>query len=230
MYQVDIKSSVTFKNCVFKKKVSAYHVSGNEIVLTNFQSNVSFIDCKFYDVVNLRAANVFGRLDFSKSKFYEGAVFEEISCHQNAYFSDGYFDKEVRFQNSFFTQKANFMNAQFNAAVSFQNAIFNAETQFSVTKFLGYADFSLIDCRANFFFNYAVFQDRAVLSNAVFGRDINFSSTKNKMTTFDKSRFLGKTEFAKIEVSEMVSFKQCFFQFNQPIIDFLPTEKVVFAE
>jgi len=229
-YQVDINSSITFKNCVFKKKVSAYNVSGEETVLSIFHSNVSFIECRFYDVVNVRAANIFGRLDFSKSKFYDAAVFEEISCQQNAYFLDGYFDKEVRFQNSYFAQKANFMNAQFNAPVSFQNSTFNAEAQFSVCKFYGYTDFSLIDCRANIFFNYADFQDRAILSNAVFARDINFASTKNKMTSFDKSRFFGKAEFAKITVSEKISFQQCFFQFNQPLLDFLSAEKVILTD
>lgn len=226
IYQVDVESVVTFKNCVFNEPVTAYHATDDKTVITVFHSNLTFIGCKFNSDLNLRAANIYGRLDLSKSKFFGTSGFEEMSCLQNAYFTDGYFDKDVRFQNSFFTQKINFMNTQFNETVSFQNAVFNSEAQFSVCKFYGYADFSLVEYRGHAFFNYVQFHERADLSNAHFSRDLNYSGTLNKMTTFENSRFMGKTNFSKSKVSESFNLENCFFLLGDPVLDFMDTEKV----
>ncbi|MEZ5007252.1 MAG: pentapeptide repeat-containing protein [Chitinophagales bacterium] len=226
IYQVDVKSSITFKNCVFNETVTAYHSTDEATILTAFYSNVTFIGCKFNNDVSLRAATIAGRLDLSKSKFFGKSSFEEMSCAQSAYFNDCYFDKEVGLQNSYFAQKVNFLNAQFNETVSFQSTVFNGEAQFSVCKFYGYTDFSLVDCRGNVFFNYAQFHERADLSNANFARDVNYSSTLNKMTTFENSRFLGKTTFIKSEVSESLNLEKCFFLLGQPNLDFIKSEKL----
>ena len=227
VHQTEILSSITFVECVFNQPVKAYLSNDDGTTLTHFESNVSFVGCKFNAAVNFRGSTFLGRLDFTNSKFYSTTNFEEISSFQNAYFSDCYFDDEVRFQNSFFMQKANFMNSQFNKTTSFQNAVFNAEAQFSVTKFYGYADFSLIDCRDHIFFNYAEFHDRAALSNAHFGKDIYFTSTKNENTRFDHSKFFGKIQMDKTHVKEQLSLVDCFFLFGKPNLDFIASEKVV---
>ena len=54
IFQVNIKVPVTFKNCVFKKPVIAYKKgSSNEVIVSAFWGNLSFIDCVFEDQVNL---------------------------------------------------------------------------------------------------------------------------------------------------------------------------------
>lgn len=228
--QAEIASSITFVECVFNKPVTAYSSNSDKTVIANFKSNVSFVGCKFNTDVSFRGSSFLGRLDFTNTKFFGTTSFEEISAFQNAYFSDCYFDGEVRFQNSFFMQKVNFMNTQFNKSVSFQNAVFNSEAQFSVTKYYGYADFSLVDCRDHIFFNYAEFHERAALSNAHFGKDINFVSTKNKNTRFDNSKFFGKTQMDKISVTERISLIDCFYLFGQPNLEFIAKEKVILSE
>ena len=53
--QVNIKVPITFKNCVFKKPVIGYKKgSSNEVILSAFWGNLSFIDCVFEDKVNFR--------------------------------------------------------------------------------------------------------------------------------------------------------------------------------
>lgn len=228
VYQCNIKSCITFKNCVFDKNVKSFKTQGdNKVTVTSFFGNLSFIDCVFNSEVNFRGSTVHGRVDFTKSTFKSTANFEECSFTQNTFFNWSKFEGEHRFQNSFFQQKANFMNTEYYQNASFQNCTFNAEFQISASKFYKYADFSLIDCRANTLFNYSEFKKKADFSNAYFAQNLDFVNTQNNQTTFNNSRFMGNTNFSKLMVSESVSFKSCFFLFNKPQID-IPKEKVYF--
>jgi len=55
VYQVRIVSSVTFENCIFKGKVKTYSKDKDDnITLTSFQSNLTFIGCAFHDTTSFR--------------------------------------------------------------------------------------------------------------------------------------------------------------------------------
>ena len=212
--QVNIRVPVTFKNCVFKKPVIAYKkVSSNEVILSAFWGNLSFIDCVFEDQVNFRETIVYGITNFTKSHFNSFANFEGVSFNQNTYFTNAIFEKETRFQNSFFSKKSNFLNTTYLDKTSFQNGTFNGELQFSNSTFNAYADFSLVDCKDNVFFNYAIFESTADFNNSNFYQNFNFIKTQNKMTTFNHSKFLGNTKFYDSE-GAYKNFKSCFFLFK----------------
>jgi len=230
VYQVNINSNITFKNCIFKKPVIAYKREENgNIVLTSFKGTISFIDCIFKEDVNFRGSSIYGRTDFTGSTFNLNANFEELNCHENAFFNKTIFEGPLRFQNAFFNQKANFMNAGFFDSVSFQSSVFNAELQFSAAKFYKYADLTLIDCRAKVLFNYAEFRDNAELSHSIFFQDFDFVSTKNKTTNFDNCRFLGLARFDKTEVVSSLSFMQSYFLLKTPEID-IPSQKLMVSK
>lgn len=229
VFQVNINSGVTFKKCVFNKPVSAYKKMENgAVVLTAFKGNVSFIDCIFVEDVNFRGSSIYGRTDFTGSTFNVSANFEELNSHENAYFNQSVFEGPLRFQNAFFNQKANFMNAEFYDNISFQNTVFNSEVQFSAAKFYKYADFTLIDSRGKALFNYADFMGKVDFAHSIFMQDFDFVSTKNKTTSFDNCRFLGKARFNNIEVSSALSIKESYFMLEKPEID-LPSEKLMYA-
>jgi len=230
VYQVNIKSSITFKKCIFNKSVNAFRKMENgNIVLTAFQGNVSFIDCIFMDDVNFRGSSIVGRTDFTGSSFNKSANFEELNCHENAFFNKCVFEESLRFQNAFFNQKANFMNTKFYGTVSFQSSLFNSESQFSAATFYKYADFTLIDCRGKSLFNYTEFMDKADLSHSIFLQDFDFISTKNKTTHFNSCRFLGNVRFNKMEVSSTLSINDSYFLLQTPEID-IPLEKLIFSK
>lgn len=230
VYQVNIKSGITFKKCVFKKSVSAFSTLENgSVILTSFQGNVSFIDCFFEEDVNFRGSSIIGRTDFTGSTFNKNANFEELNCHENAFFNKSIFEGSSRFQNAFFNQKANFMNAEFYDTVSFQNSLFNAEVQFSAGKFYKYADFTLIDCRGKALFNYTEFKDKADLSHSIFAQDFDFISTKNNTTSFNNCRFLGNVRFNKMEVIASLSLNKAYFLLDRPEID-VPSEKLIVSK
>ncbi|WP_175455648.1 pentapeptide repeat-containing protein [Winogradskyella thalassocola] len=220
VYQVNVKSGITFKKCIFKKPVTAFRkMVDGKIVLTSFQGNVSFIDCVFQDEVNFRGSRIMGRTDFTGSTFNDSANFEELNCYDNAYFNQCVFEGVSRFQNAFFNQKANFMSAEFDEVISFQNSMFNSELQFSASKFYKYADFTLVDCRGKVLFNYAEFTEKADFSHSIFAQDFHFVSTKNNTTNFNNCRFLGKVSFNKLDVLNTLSLNESYFLLDMPKID-----------
>ncbi|WP_179020142.1 pentapeptide repeat-containing protein [Winogradskyella forsetii] len=227
VYQVNVKSGITFKKCVFKKPVSAFRkMEDGSVVLTSFQGNVTFIDCFFEEDVNFRGSSIYGRTDFTNSTFDKSANFEELHCHENAFFNKCIFEGALRFQNAFFNQRVNFMNAEFYDTASFQNSLFNSELQFSAGKFFKYADFTLIDCRGRVLFNYTEFRDKADFSHSIFAQDLGFINTKNHTTNFDSCRFLGKVRFNNLEVVSALSLTDSYFMFDIPEIN-IPSEKLM---
>lgn len=225
IYQVNIKSSITFNKCTFLKQVNAFKNKKNNKVITSFLGNLSFIECEFRGEANFRGCTVYGRTDFTNSNFKEATNFEEANFFKNTYFNGCRFEKETRFQNSFFLQKVNFMNTEYKGVANFQNSVFNSELQFSVSKFYKYADFSLIDCRSNIFFNFAEFLKRADFSNSSFGKNIDFNNSKNVTTNFSKCLFKGKTNFFKLTVRDIINFENAYFLMPKPQLEYL-NEKV----
>jgi len=216
VYQVRIISSLTFVNCTFEGKITAYNRDENRTVLCNFQSNLSFIGCTFNEDVSFRAASVLGRADFTETSFLKTSNFEECTFFKNAYFRKSVYHGELRFQNAFFIQKANFLDAQFDNTASFQGSTFNAEAQFSNSKFGGYADFTLIKWNQNCFFNYTEFLNRAFFSSADFRGDVDFISIKFQYAEISNSRFYGQTRFLKSTAEERLTIENDFFLLGIP--------------
>ncbi len=227
VYQVRIVSSVTFQNCIFKGKVTTYRKDDdNTMILTSFQSNLSFIGCTFHEDVNFRASSVLGRTDFTNATFLKTASFEECTFFQNAYFRASSYHEELRFQNAVFMQKANFLNAEFDVTASFQQTTFHGEAQFSSTKFIGYADFGLIRCHGNFFANYAVFENRSIFNNGYYNGQVDLINISFKQCEIMNCRFFGDTRFLKSTVEEHLSLDNSFFLFGMPDISSFDQEKL----
>ena len=227
IYQVRIVSSVTFQNCIFKGKVISYKKdSNNAIILTSFQSNLSFIGCTFHNEVSFRAATILGRTDFTETSFLKTASFEECTFFQNAYFRASTFHEELRFQNAVFMQKANFLNAEFDVTASFQQATFHSEAQFSSAKFMGYADFGLIRCHGNFFANYAVFDNRAIFNSGFYNCQFDLMNINFKRCEIMNCQFFGKARFLKSTVAEQLSFDNSYFLLGMPDLSSFDQDKL----
>ena len=217
VYQVRIVSSITFQNCIFKGKVITYkRDQDNNITLTSFQSNLSFIGCVFHEETSFRASSVIGRTDFTNTLFLKTVSFEECTFFQNAYFRASAYHGELRFQNAVFIQKANFLNAEFDTTASFQHTTFYSEAQFSSTKFMGYADFGLIACHSDFFANYAQFNQRAIFNNGFFNGQADLINIKFKYCEIKNCRFYGETRVTKSTAEEFIYFDNGFFLLEKP--------------
>jgi len=227
VYQVRIISSVTFQNCTFNGTVTAYRKDkDNALIITNFQSNLSFIGCVFKNDVSFRAASIQGRTDFTESSFLKTASFEECTFFQNAYFRASTYHEELRFQNAVFMQKANFLKAEFDVTASFQLAIFHSEAQFSSTKFMGYADFGLINCQGNFFANYAEFANRAIFNNGIFYGQADLLNISFQKCELKNCKFFGEARLLKSTAEDRMEVDNSFFMFGIPDLSSFEKEKL----
>lgn len=215
--QVRISSPITFKNCTFNGKVTAYRKDqDNSVILTNFTGNLSFFGCVFKNDVSFRGASVYGRTDFTEALFLKTASFEECTFFQNAYFRASAFHEELRFQNAVFMQKANFLNAQFDVTASFQLAAFHSEAQFSSTKFMGYADFGLITCQGNFFANYAEFANQAIFNNGCYYGLVDLLNINFRKCEMKNCKFFGNVRMLNSTAADVLVLDNSFFLFGKP--------------
>jgi hypothetical protein len=227
VYQVRIISSITFQNCTFNGKVSAYRKNkDNSLILAYFQSNLSFIGCVFKNDVTFRAASVMGRTDFTNASFLKTSTFEECTFYQNAYFRASTYHEEARFQNSVFMQKANFLNAEFDVTASFQLSVFNSEAQFSSTKFMGYADFGLINCKGNFLVNYAEFANRSIFNSGLYYGQVDLMNVSFKRCEIKNCKFFGDVRLMKSSAEEFIDFSDSYFLLGLPDISSFDQEKL----
>ena len=226
VYQVRIGSSITFRNCTFKGRVITYtRDENNDIVMTAFQSNLTFIACTFHEASTFRASSVLGRTDFTNSVFLKPVSFEECTFFQNAYFRAAAFHEELRFQNAVFMQKANFLNAEFDATASFQQAVFNGEAQFGSAKFRGYSDFGLIRSSAPFFMNYVEFTDRSIFNNGVYFVSVDFNDVSFFHTEMMNCRFMGIVRMNKSRVEDKLFLTNSYFLAGIPDLSSFDPEK-----
>jgi hypothetical protein len=90
-----------------------------------------------------------------------------------------------------------------------------------VAKFEDYADFSLIKCNENSFFNYAEFNSRINFDNARFGGNSDFLKVKFKTAEFKNTSFYSQLRMFESSVSDSINFENSFFLFGQPDVKFL---------
>lgn len=231
IYQVKIRSSITFVNCTFNGKVLTYSKSEDlSATLTSFQSNLSFIGCQFNDEVNFKGSSILGRADFTQTAFSKTANFEECTFFQNAYFRASIFQDELRFQNAVFMQKANFLSAEFDVTASFQHVVFHSEAQFSSSRLMGYADFGSMNCFGNFLVNHTEFADRAIFNYAYFGGRAEINYAQFNRCEMLNCRFFGVSRFAGSTVQQQISFDNSFFLLGLPDMSSFEAGKTSFVE
>lgn len=167
--RIEVRQSIVFENCVFTNDLISTDIDEYRArTRLTFFGDLVFSNCEFKGDVNLRFLQVHGRTQFSNSKFFGVANFEESHFNQEVDFRGSKFWQEVRFQNSFFNAKVNFNSSEFYNIASFQGSKFNWLIDFNEAKFYGYFDFSLTEVMSNSFFNYCLFQDKAIFENSRF--------------------------------------------------------------
>lgn len=191
--RVYINSGISFSNCTFENKITAYAVANKINTFCNFDKNVTFINCTFKDDVVFTESIfggivVFNNCTFEKKAIFEGALFE----FKNTYFTECEFKDEGRFQRTIFRGEVNFIKTKFHKAVFFQNARFFDVAQFGACRFYHYSDFSSITAYSAIMFHY-------------------IETSELKEITFNNSNFKGKTEFIDAKFMGNTDFSACIF-------------------
>ena len=215
--RVYVTGAITFINCVFTGKISAYSGENESITLSDFSKNVTFSECQFKDIFTFREAVIHGNTSFNGSFFIGKTNFEGVRFLGEAGFNKANFGEELRFQNAVFTFKSNFMDAVFGKITYFQACQFGADAQLSNARWMGYADFSMCRFSDGAFFNYARFDDRVVFNNSVFHGRAEFMKTAfTGAGDFRNCRYEGQTRMNDSEVQQSMNFSGSVFLLELP--------------
>jgi hypothetical protein len=214
--KVFISSPVFFKGCTFKGKVMAFKQNGNRTSTTvcHFEKNLTFLDCKFQNEVNFKAASIVGIGCFSKSQFNRTASFEECDFGSEALFDHLLFANEAYFQNVNFRKKSNFWQSIWTGVCYFQGTTFGSDASFQLSDFRTGLDFSLCTCHGLLNFNFANFGKKGIFDNCRFKNHVEFNDANLRDGSFVEALFETKASFINLK-SGSLSFKDAYF-FTQP--------------
>lgn len=201
--RVQINSSVTFRKCRFRAKVSAsLREPGKPMTAAGFAKNLTFEECTFDEEVDFRACSVQDLANFAKCTFAKKANFEECDFANYAIFTGSHFQQDVRFQNSFFRKRGDFLHVEFGGSVNFQGAVFTLDAQFGNVKSYKSADFTLVQFNGHAFFNYAELHGRTQFDDCWFKGRSEFMQSKLVDVSMKNCRFFGRPRFdqAKVDI------------------------------
>lgn len=121
----EIKSNVSFENCVFEDHVFAYiHDEDSGYTFTaNFEEDAIFKNCRFKEMSMFKYSTFKGKSDFSNSSFMSNSTFKYAVFKNN-----------VSFSNTTFKESATFKYTNFKNGVSFSKARFEEDLNLKYTK------------------------------------------------------------------------------------------------
>lgn len=224
--RVKISSPLYFQNCEFKGKIKGYNEGKNKVILSNFETNLSFHNCTFYGDILLNGAIVGTSLAFAESRLHGELHLENAVIGHDANFSNVIFGRKVFFQNAVFRKNAYFNKSIFNEIGYFQSCKWEGEAIFREVEFRENIDFSLQKTFSPMSFNFSRFKkgvffdgskfgddfemdnvsaDRILLSGCQFWQRINFESLNSKEIHFTDAIFYTVVpDFSKILNAETV--------------------------
>ncbi|MCK4663336.1 MAG: pentapeptide repeat-containing protein [Bacteroidales bacterium] len=219
LIRVYISSPVTFVNCKFEGKVSAYKKDENDnLNYCIFEKNLTMINCEFNDEVNFRETNFSGAVNFSSSSFdkkiiFEGAVFN----NKDNYFTDCYFKDEFRGQRIFVKGNISFLKSTFVNKARFQRAVFKGNAQFGAVKFLEYTDFGSITVQNGILFNHSDFSKKAKFNNSIlYGRTEFMHCQFSLIAEFKNVLFYGPVKFTETNFQDNLDLENSKFLLGIP--------------
>lgn len=217
----EVNSSVIFYNCTFKGNIIAHRTYTDHSEVSEFNKNLTFIECTFQDTVNFTSSDFNDLVNFSGSDFHEFVTFES-SCFN---YRKNYFDKVRFYKNAMFNlMKVNgnisFFEAIFDDNVIFQLSKFNDPVQFGAAKFNKNSVFSSVKFYDDVFFNYAEFHKKAIFNQSVFKGRAEFIKSKfNHISEFKNCMFFGRTIYNNSDLTGVFTFEGSDFLFSEPPIN-----------
>lgn len=169
--RVKISSPLYFQNCTFKGKIKGYEEGNKTIILSNFETNLSFYNCTFYGDILLNGVIVGTSLAMAESKLHGEFHLENAVIGHDANFSNVIFGRKVFFQNSVFRKNAYFNKSIFNEIGHFQSCKWEGEAIFREAEFRENVDFSLQKTFSLMSFNFSSFKKAVFFEGSRFGDD-----------------------------------------------------------
>ncbi len=213
-----INSSITFYNCTFKGKISAYKSFTNHYEICLFRKNITFINCTFQDSVNFSSSEFQDLVNFNESVFQNFTSFKATVFNYNKnYFENTHFIKNAEFNMMHVNGNISFFKSEFDAKVIFQLTKFMFQVQFGASVFHDNVDFSNIKFYDDLLFNYAEFVKSVNFNGSIFNGRTEFIQTKfNYISEFTNCFFYGKINFDKSDAKGIIKFLNNYYSINKP--------------
>lgn len=217
--RVFIESPMFFKNCKFQGKLIGFGTKEDIVISTTFTKNLSFLDCIFYQNIELNSCVLNSVGSFSGSHFYGELNLMNSFFDRNAFFNNTIFAKDCHFQNSRFGATLDLSQSIFNQNVNFQGSSFFDFANFRMTEFREGLDCSLCLFFNNASFNFCTIKNKALFSNSHFRSRLEFENIKAKKIEMDECIFDNDVLFNDLSI-EIFSLNNSMFLKGQPSFNF----------
>ena len=202
------EKEVRFINCKFNSSIDFWRTSFKSIVdfsESHFRGEESiFRDSLFNNNVFYEKTQIVSKINFQNTIF-EGNVYFEGAVLENIDFSGAKFvvpegdkdtinkfqRKEINFSRVLFGT-VSFENTLFEKNIRFHESTFEKEANFYNTSFKKLVDFYLVNFKAEQQFHLTDFLDRAIFSNVIFHKEVQFIYNKtegNSYINFESATF-----------------------------------------
>lgn len=193
------EKEVRFINCKFNFSIDFWRTSFKSIVVfseSHFKGEESvFRDSLFNDNVFFEKAQIVSKINFQNTIFeanvyFEGAVLENIDFSGAKFVDlekDTYIKENQRKEINFSRVKfgtVSFENTLFEKNVRFHESTFEKKANFYNTSFKKLADFYLVNFEAEQQFHLTDFLDRAIFSNVIFHKEVQFIYNKTEGNSY----------------------------------------------
>ena len=205
VYISTVTVPVSFTNCTFTGHVLAYFnpdnfdlsngstvrnltkswvgEAKNEIYNTNFEKEVTFVNCTFEESSNFKYSEFKEGVSFAGSRFEKEAFFKYTKFGKTADFNKAQFENGAVFKYVKFPQQPNFSGATFAGETDFKYTHFPHGVNFQRTQFKDFANFK-----------YTQFAEPLNLKGAAFKKEGDFKYTQLDGRKVSSAYFLEKTE------------------------------------
>lgn len=201
--RVKIASPLYFQNCTFKGKIKGYEEGKNKVILSNFETNLSFYNCTFYGDILLNGAIIGTSLVLTESKLHGELHLENAVIGHDANFSGDIFGRKVFFQNVIFRKNAYFNKSIFNEIGHFQSCKWEGEAIFREAEFRENVDFSLQKTLSPMSFNFSHFKKAVFFEGSKFGDDFEIDNVSAERILLSGCQFWQKLNFESLNSKEI---------------------------
>ena len=226
--RVIVETPLFFKNCKFRGQIIGFKENTDLAIASTFTKNLTFVDCIFYQNINLNSCFVNSVGDFSGSQFYGDAHFENSIFDKSVFFNKTIFAKECFFQNTRFRSNLDFSESIFNQNASFQGSDFYDLVVFRLAEFRESLDFSLCTFFKNASFNFFSIKNKGLFNNCRFEARLEFENIKSTKIEMEECVFENDVLFNELDCASFSINKSLFYK-DSPTISFKQKNTTIFT-
>jgi len=169
-----------------KRKRRWWSKGGSNTVKNQIKTKISFVNCVFKDhVLAYIPDGDYSRYTFT-ANFEDDAIFKNCTFERKAMFKYSIFERTASFENAKFQDETTFKYAKFHNYISFANSTFDESATFKYSKFKDGVSFKNVNFEEDLNIKYTQVKGKFSISGMKVGYDIDSKYTKINGRSFSK--------------------------------------------